>query len=161
MLERSGSNNFTLRGVAKGDRVYIVSIRDGLLLLGGRITVNNIMSREEAIRSTGEANLFDGAREWILGAKLGGTPLNLHRQISPELARELRFVTPKSGALKGLAFRNTQDLDPQTTRGIRELTRESADLMEEIITLTGKVETPSEVFTVTGELLKANRAGSS
>ncbi len=44
-LRSSGINMFTKRAVAPGDVVFVVSILDGILLLGGRMKVSEIVSR--------------------------------------------------------------------------------------------------------------------
>lgn len=126
----AGSNVFRQRGVAIGDSVYVVSMKAGELYLGGRMTVEGIVSREEAIRLTGCENLFD-ASEWIVTSEEGGTPLNLHRKVEAALARKLSFES-KQGP-KPYHFVSEAHLDKQTTRGVRELTAESARLLDRII----------------------------
>ena len=78
----SGSNNFRKRGVAVGDRVYIVSLKAGQLFLGGRMEVKRIVSRREAVRLWKNENLHD-AKEWIVDPERSGTLLDLHRRLSP------------------------------------------------------------------------------
>ena len=46
----SGSNSFQKRGVSAGDVAYIVSIADGQLLLGGRMTVKRIVREMRPLR---------------------------------------------------------------------------------------------------------------
>jgi len=133
-LTASGSNMFRKRGVAPGDSIYVLSLRGGVLLLGGRMTVGDIVSRDEAVRRTGNDNLYD-ASEWVLAAKGSGTKLDLFREISPEVARDLRFVSA-TGKPKGLFFETPTQLDVQATRGVRELTRESAHLLDRILKIT-------------------------
>lgn len=59
----SGSNSFQKRGVSPGDVVYIISLLDGQLLLGGKTVVDRIVPRKEAMQVFKTRNLFD-AREW-------------------------------------------------------------------------------------------------
>jgi hypothetical protein len=92
-ITSSGSNLFRHRGVSRNDRVYIVSIRDGQLLLGGRMIVDRIVSQREAVRITGNEGLYP-AREWAIGRPQSGTPLNLHRALSPEIVRRICFIGP-------------------------------------------------------------------
>ena len=49
-LCHAASNTFRRRGVSPGDMVYIVSLADGQLLLGGRMTVKQIVSRDEVVQ---------------------------------------------------------------------------------------------------------------
>ena len=89
----AGSNMFSTRGVDVGDAVYIVSLSKGQLYLGGRMTVDRLTDRANAVRATGNHNLFDAA-EWIIGSKNNGTPLDLHRVLAPEVTKTLRFLSP-------------------------------------------------------------------
>src|SRR5258707_643437 len=127
----SGGSSFRKRGVSAGDLVYIISQASGQLMLGGRMVVARIVSRDEAIRIREKDDLYQ-VNEWLVGKKRSGTPLNLHRQLTPELTKKLRFVSDESDN-KGLFFVTDRDLDRQTTRGVRELTKESAFLLDEII----------------------------
>jgi hypothetical protein len=149
----SGSNSFLKRGVSLGDAVYIVSLGAGQLYLGGRMVVKQIVSRPEAVRLWNDPNLYD-AEEWIVDPDKSGTPLHLHRCLSPSLTRQLRFVS-KSGP-KEPFFVSDTDLDNQTTRGVRELTPESAALLDRIIEATDRLPRSDQLIMVTEELLRAD-----
>jgi hypothetical protein len=142
----AGSNKFTERGVAPGDRVFIVSLSGGQLFVGGRMTVERIVSRAEAMRVTRNSRLYE-AREWILGAPKGGTPLSLHRRIAPELSKQIRFVSP-SGEIKKPFFVSPTKLDVQATRGVRQLTRESGNLLERVIKISDRLPRLGNVITI-------------
>ena len=122
-LSSAFSSRFSKRGVKKGDVVFITSLRNGRLMLGGKMTVGNITPP-----STNERE------EWLHARRGSGTPLNLDRPVPRRLTRELRFISSDSKT-KGLLFdRNDKTrLDVQTTRGIRELTMESAGLLDDLI----------------------------
>ncbi len=85
-------------------------------------------------------------------ARGSGTPLNLHRQLSPALARKLRFES-KSGP-KGLFFGSGGALDNQATRGVRELTRDSASLLDRIIKTTDALPRTGKVIIATESQLR-------
>lgn len=61
------------------------------------------------------------------------TPLNLHRAIASDIARELRFVS--SGLERGAVFKD-RGLDEQTLRGVRELSTNSAIRLDQVINVT-------------------------
>jgi hypothetical protein len=145
----SGSNQFRRRNVTKGDVVYVVSIRDGKLLLGGRMTVSRIVSREEAAVFAGRTDLYE-ATEWVLDDSRSGTPLHLHRQLDGAVTRKLRFhLSTARNSPKELAFlEGTNDLDPQATRGIRELTEWSAALLDDILAITDAFPRSKRMLTV-------------
>jgi hypothetical protein len=63
----AGSNSFRKRGVSVGDSVYIVSLGAGQLYLGGRMVVERIVSRREALRLWDDDDLYDDAEEWAVG----------------------------------------------------------------------------------------------
>jgi hypothetical protein len=146
----SGSNSFTKRGVSVGDSVYIVSLAGGQLYLGGRMVVKRIVTREEAVRLWDDDNLYDAA-EWIVDPDQQGTPLHLHRRLAPAVTKRLRFES-KAGP-KEPFFVSETELDNQATRGVRELTRESAALLDQIIEVTDRLPRSGQMVTVTDELL--------
>jgi 5-methylcytosine-specific restriction endonuclease McrA len=156
-LRTSASNRYRQRGVSAGDVVYVVSIANGQLYLGGRIAVAKIVSRAQAIRLFASQNLYD-ADEWIIAPQGGGTQLHLYRRLEPALSKRLRFVSG-DGEPKGLAFVSASALDNQSIRGVRELTRESAELFDQIIYATDSLPHTSDLLTVTEAWLRAQTSG--
>jgi hypothetical protein len=148
----SGSNLFLKRHVSIGDFAYIISLVDGQFLLGGRMTIKQIITRNEAVRFWGNENLYD-ADEWIIDEEESGTPLNFHRSLAPEVTRRLRFVSPKTGS-RGLFFKSDTHLDGQATRGVHELTAESAALFDRIIDITDRLPRSNLWITVTDDLIE-------
>ncbi len=149
-VRTSGSNSFRKRGVSVGDSVYVVSLGGGQLYLGGRMTVGRIVTRPEAARLWDNDNLYD-ADEWAVDPEQSGTLLDLHRRLDPALTKRLRFET-KSGP-KGLCFISDAELDNQATRGVRELTPESAALLDRIIAVTDRLPKSGQTVTITGEVI--------
>lgn len=145
----SGSNVFTSRGVSPGDFAYIVSVIDGHLMLGGRMVVGDIVPRVEAMLRLRTRDLWD-ASEWLLAREGTGTVLDFRRRLSPELTRRLRFVT-KSTSPQALRFVSPGRLDTQTIRSIRELSEESARLLDRIIDTTDGREMANPSVTLTVE----------
>lgn len=146
-----GSNSFRKRGVSLGDIVYIISLREGHLYLGGRMLVKRIVSRPEAVRLLHTDNLYD-AEEWVVDPEQTGTLLHLHRRLSPGLTRQLRFES--KGGPRPPCFISDSELDNQATRGVRELTAESAALLDRIIEATDRLPRSNQVFVVTEDLLQ-------
>jgi len=136
--------------------VYMVSLADGQLLLGGRMTVKRIVSRDQAVKILHTDNLHE-ADEHIIGEESDGTPLNLHRRLASAVSRQLRFVSPNSKP-KGLRFVSDTHLDTQATPAIRELTPESAALLDRIIEVTDRLPRSDQLITVTEELLRSGKA---
>src|ERR1035438_2226878 len=154
-LRCSGSNHYRQRGVSVGDVVYILSIHNGQLYLGGRLPVAKIVSRAQAIRLGGSQNLYD-ADEWVIAPQGGGTRLHLYRRLEPALSKRLLFASG-DGKPKELAFVSASVLDGQTTRNVRELTRESAALLDQIIYATDSLPHTSDPLIVTEAWLLVDR----
>lgn len=157
-VHSSGSSNFQKRGVKVGDVVYVISLVDGQLCLGGRMIVSQIIDRAEAVRILKNDNLYE-ADEWIIGKQQDGTPLNLRRRLSTSLARQLRFESERSEP-KSLFFVSDSRIDNQATRGVRRLTPKSAALLDRIIEITDRLPRSDELITVTEKLLQESNAPS-
>lgn len=127
-LDHVAGNQFRKRGVSRGDRVYVVSIRDGVLFLGARLTVDLIVSQAQASERLKSDNLWD-ASEHIIAVANSGTALQLRRSIPSDVAKQLAFECPGRGA-KRLCFVTHDLLDRQAMRGLRELTPASATLLD-------------------------------
>jgi 5-methylcytosine-specific restriction endonuclease McrA len=155
-VDGSVSNSFRERGVQEGDAAYIISLSKGYLYLGGKMTVRGIISRSEAVRRFKTRNFYPG-KECIVGGKTG-TKLNFHRRLSPKVTRQLRFISPERGEI-GLFFdpNSTARLYVQATRGVRQLTPKSADLLDRIIEITDGLPRSSNVITVTEESIRSGR----
>ena len=151
LVNGSGSNSFTTRGVSPGDVAYIVSVSDGQLFLGGRMTVKKIVTRAQAVRLLGSRNLYD-ADEWIVDPDEEGTPLDLHRRLSPSVTKQLRFQSKSS--TKELCFVSPTELDRQAIRGVRELTPESALLFDRILVATDSQPRTGQMVTVTDDMIQ-------
>ena len=149
-IRGSLGNSFRKRNMSVGDVAYVISLAEGHLLLGGRMTVSRIVSRDKAVRIFGDDNLYP-AEECIIDDR-GGTPLNLHRRLVPQLSRQLQFLSPR-GRPKALCFVSPTHLDTQATRGVRELTPESAALLDRIIEITDQLPRSRQLITVTEEML--------
>lgn len=152
-VRASGSERLLARGVRPGDTIYVVSILEGFLLLGARLHVEHVTSRDEAVRITGDASLFSSIDGWAVGS---GTPMHLHRRLGPDVAHRLRFIAPRN-KLRPLAFiEETDTVDPQATRGVHELWPRSARLLDEAISVAAPIDTSTGWLTVTDAMLPAS-----
>ncbi len=124
----ANGNIFSKRGISAGDVVYVVTLREGQLYLGGRITVGRIGP---------PADGFEAA-ERIEAENNSGTRLKLHRRLVPVLSEKLHIVS-KDGESRGLRFVTPTDLDRQALRVMPELTPASAALLDLIIEKTDSV----------------------
>lgn len=150
-ISAAGSNRFKMRGVQAGDIVYIITIIDGQLYLGGKMLVYQIVSRNQAVRILNNPYLYQDASDWVIN-QVGGSPLNLYRRLSPEISHQLSFLSPSS-EIKRLFFDSPTHLNRQATRGVRELTFESASLLDRIIDLTDQLPRSKKINIVTKEMI--------
>ncbi len=153
-IRGSGGNRYLSRGIRGGDghKAFIVSLHDGQLYVGGRMTVSRIVSRDQACRVLRNDQLY-GAREWLIDdTPEGGTRLHLQRRLAPEVSRQIVCIMAGGGE-RGLFFVDDANLDVQATRGVRELTRGSAALLDRIIALTDAMPDTGDILTVTPEML--------
>src|SRR5262249_9554528 len=135
------------RRVALGDVMYIISQHSGRLLLGGRMIVGKIVSREEAVRICRNTDLYD-APQWVIGKKGSGTAFHTDRQLAPDVSKQLRFVTGMSGDRKPLHFVNDTQIERQSFRGLRQLEPQSAYLLDAIIDMTAGPHCTGQPITV-------------
>lgn len=153
-IRGSGGNRYTTRGIRGGcgHRAYIVSLSNGQLYLGGRMTVSRIVSRDEAVLIRGTDMLYP-ADEWLIDDTAeGGTLLHLNRRLAPEVTRQIVCIMA-DGDERGLFFVDDDNLDVQATRGVRELTAESTDLLDRIIAITDAMPRTGRLLTVTEAML--------
>ena len=150
-VHHAASNTFRRQGVSPGDMVYIVSMANGRLLLGGRMKVNWIGPRDEAIGIMHTDDLHK-ATDHVIGEKIDGTPLNLHRELAPSLCRRLRVLSP-NGNPQSLSFVDSTHLSTRATGRVRELTPDSAALLDLAIEVTDRLPRSDQLITVTEELI--------
>lgn len=123
-LYHSASNAFRKRGVQPGDKLFIVTVSQGRLYLGGVLVVDKLMGMRDAKRRLGkdiwEANDHVTARD--------RQPFYNDLRVPLKTVQALRFEGDKA-----LVFKTPGKLDQQTLRGIRELTAESASKLEDVL----------------------------
>ena len=92
LLRYTAGNQFVEREVEPGDRLYIVTVLDGRLLLGGRIVVDRVVGPREAAHEfeTTQDELWD-ANDFVLGKASESSSFHRDLEIPAKLARRLRF----------------------------------------------------------------------
>lgn len=130
LLDHAASNQFRERGVTAGDAVYIVTVFHGFLHLLTRLEAERVCDAETAAAQLGcgAADLWDAADHIVARAAV---PSDFERSVAPEVAADLRFVTVAGPT--SLKWRAPEVIDPQTLRGVRELTPASAALLDALL----------------------------
>jgi hypothetical protein len=125
-LDHTASNQFRSRGLTAGDRIFALATRDGAVILVGALTVEKVVSYEEAKKQLG----YDPwvADDHLLARPGTGTPMDFDNVLPLHVVRDLEFVSGKSS--KRLKFRSEGKVDRQTLRSVRELSPASALSLE-------------------------------
>ncbi len=117
--------------------------------------VSEVVPGAELVRRRKDDGFYN-ADEWVV-AEPPGTRLDLHRALDPGLTEQLRFLS-RNSLPKPPVFRSEGKLDGQITRGVRELTPESAKLLDRIITITDRTPLSTSTKLITEELLVAMKS---
>lgn len=126
-LVHTASNVFVDRGIERGDRIYVVTVKDGGLYLLGRMVVGVVCDSEYAAAALGKPPWE--AEDHLLASAC--TALRLDRRVSHDIASRLTFEGAR-GAVK-LAYKDIGVLDEQSLRGVRQLTEASADVLDQLL----------------------------
>jgi len=129
-LEHTAGDLFKKRGVAPGDRVYIVNIDRGILYLIGRLEVDKFVSFAEAQKLLGP-DVWEDASEHLIAKPGSATPMHFARDVPLEITKQLLFHGVKG--FQPLKFVGEDMLDRQALRGVRRLTEPSAHLLEKLL----------------------------
>src|SRR5215471_5970457 len=132
-FKHTASNLLRKRGVKPGDFIYGWSFNDGKLYIIGRMQVGRFVTQREADA------LYKSAEDWAweatdhVFAKPGtATPMTFNKVVPPNLVRKLSFLDP-TGEVKSPKFIANGKADPQTFRAVRELTPETAVLLDRLL----------------------------
>ena len=115
----AASNQFSERGVKVEDTLFIVTVLDGCLYLGGKIIIKQITNRSTAasLLSLNEADLWK-ASEYAIASLSSISIFQKNNLIEGVISHKLEFTD-------GRGFKNPKlkdgKLDVQTFRGVREL----------------------------------------
>jgi hypothetical protein len=123
-IDHTASEMFLDRGVDDGARLFIVTIKNGQLFLGSRLLVDRVVGLAKARKIFGP-DVWE-AKDHVIARK--AQPFRRDLRVPTEVVRELSFIgkNPRLVMKKGR-------LDQQTLRGVRELTDESALLLEGLL----------------------------
>jgi hypothetical protein len=128
-LDHTASNNFRDRGVSAGDSVYVVTVKQGRLLVAGKMIVGQVCGRADAENILGTTNLWDAQDHLIASAS---TPIDWELEIPIDEVENLEFIG-SAGARVPLVFKYPGYIDQQTLRGIRRLTSDSAGKLDQYL----------------------------
>jgi hypothetical protein len=122
-LRFAASNQFAKRGVSPGDRVFVITNDGGRLLLGAALDVAAVLSPAAAKREF-------GSDVWLASHYIKArSPAKFTREnvVPTKIVRALRFEGGGQVVFQG------SKIHQQTLRGVRELTTESAELLDRLL----------------------------
>jgi 5-methylcytosine-specific restriction protein A len=126
----AGGSGF-LSKIAPGDRVYITNVMAGNLRLLGSFTVQQV--RSASVDGKPPEATWD-APEYLMAEEASSSLFHI-RLLPNELVRKLRFISERRPTV---AFDSDDSVNGQAMRSVRELTPQSAGLLESVLQLSPK-----------------------
>ena len=133
-IGHAASNEFAKRGVAVGDSLYIVHQERRELFLGGRLTVGRLLTYRDAQEHFGKPDVWP-ANDHVLAKAGTEQRLDPSRVVPREMLPQLTFARP-DGTYTGLRLDADGAANQQTLRTVRELTPDSARMLDDLIAMT-------------------------
>lgn len=129
-LDYTGGSGFTKRDVSEGDVLYLLNWHEGVLTILGRMTVDRVLERAEAVAELGD--IYD-AKEHVL-AKPGSATLEVFDAIIND-DQELDTIgfLDTSGARSHPKRNERGEIEPQTFRNVRQITEATAELFDDYL----------------------------
>lgn len=131
-VAHAASNEFAERGVSEGDVLYVLHYEGSDYYLGARLVVGRILGQSEAEAHFGSHDIWE-ADDHVLAAPGTEEELEVSRLVPRQLLRDLTFLQAKGGSESRIKFRADGAPDQQTLRTIRQLTPDSARLLDSLI----------------------------
>jgi len=125
-LDHTAGNQFN--GVMPGDTVYVISFFGGVLYVVGRMTVERVATREEAIAVLGTSDLWD-AKQHVIAKQGTSSRERFDVPISQSDVWTIEFIDSNGAVVPPKRNRHGR-VDPQTFRGVREITAPTASLLD-------------------------------
>ncbi len=130
-LDHTAGDYFRSRGVASGDRIYIINWWKGSLILLGRLDVGQIVDQSQAEQILGKA--LWKADDHIVAKPGSGKPLR-ERELPGSQLHKVEFVAA-DGTVVGVKYkRGGAEVEPQTFRyPVREIPASTVRLFDRLL----------------------------
>ena len=133
LLDHTAGNQFRKKGVREDDEIYIITVLDGKIILGGKIFVEKIVGQKEAAKILGvEPRDLWKAKEHIIGGDEYTYDFTPNKEVPWDIAKIVTVIN--SEGERGL--KRTKDgngIDSQTIRGVCEINERSARRFDELL----------------------------
>lgn len=131
-FEHTASGLLKARGVGPGNTLYGISYTNGQLHVLGRMIVKDILPMKQAVAALGTNDLWDAPDHAIARRGSFTKPLQYDSTVSPTNLKKIRFICA-DGAERPPARNKQGDIDFQTFRNVREITEETAKLLDKTL----------------------------
>lgn len=129
-LDHTAGEQFKSRGVQRGDTVYAITFKSGELFVVGRLIVDQILGQREAQRLL-TYELWE-ASEHLIGDSTKLTTMRFDAVVPDAKVAAIRFLD-RDGARSAPARNRRGGIDPQTFRGVRQITEPTARLFDDVL----------------------------
>jgi TPR repeat protein len=124
------STQFVNRGVAAGDFIYPVTVIKGELYLLAKMEAEAVCDGKTGAKRLGE-DPDDFYDDLYIAFPRQSTLMNFQARVPAEITRKLTFVSGNRPS--SLVFLASGGLDQQTLRGVRELTPQAAEMLDQLL----------------------------
>lgn len=133
LLQYAASNQFRIRGLQPGDSLFVLSCFSGQVWLLGELQTSHgplCWNQMQALHSVKDDRLA-GLKDHLLANASIAKPMRFDLAIPLEMVRQIRFANGESPKIRRRG--NSSEADPQTFRGVRQITPESAVLLRKLL----------------------------
>ncbi len=124
------SNMFRQRGVAAGDRLYVISVSGGRLRIVGRLDVENVVTQQQADELFGRP-MWPGP-EHVIARPGSGTPRRSDAYVADDRLADIEFVGTDGEVVPPKVNRAGRP-DVLSLQGVREITTKTALLFDQVL----------------------------
>jgi hypothetical protein len=133
-LDHTAGNQFRKKGIRAGDVIYIITIFDGKMFLGGKLVVDQVVGKQMAaeILDTSPGMLWDAKDHVLADDEEYLYSFDPDNEVPWDIAKGI--CIKNSDGTRGLKrARGGSGIDPQTIRGVCELTKFSATQLDRLL----------------------------
>lgn len=133
LLDHTAGNQFRKKGVREDDEIYIITVLNGKIMLGGKIFVERIVGQKEAAKIFGvqPGDLWD-AKDHIIGGDEYTYDFTPDKEVPWDVAKIVTVIN--SDGERGLKITpDGKGIDPQTIRGVCEINERTAKRFDELL----------------------------
>ena len=133
LLQYAASNQFRNRGLQTGDSLFVLSCFSGQVWLLGELQASHgplFWNQLQALHSAPDERLA-GLKDHLLADDSTAKPMRFDLTIPLNLVHQIRFTNGESPKIRRRG--NSTEADPQTFRGVRQISAESATLLRKLL----------------------------